>query len=122
MPNPVRELARAVGSATLTLAAIKHVDKTEPLDAAEGIVLRYGGFYGPGASEVLVDAVRKRQVPVIGGGTGIWSFIEITDAAAVWLGRLLAGEFVVGLARGVPRYREAARWAIADFRLAAWFL
>jgi 2-alkyl-3-oxoalkanoate reductase len=26
--------------------------------------------------------VRKRQVPVIGGGTGVWSFIEITDAAA----------------------------------------
>jgi nucleoside-diphosphate-sugar epimerase len=42
-------------------------------------------FCGPGASEVLVDAVRKRQVPVIGGGTGIWSSIEITDAAAATL-------------------------------------
>jgi 2-alkyl-3-oxoalkanoate reductase len=69
-------------SAVRTLAAIKHVDKTVPLEAPEGIVLRYGAFYGPCASEVLVDAVRKRQVPVIGGGTGIWSFIEITDAAA----------------------------------------
>ncbi len=102
-------------------------------------MLRYGGFYGPGASDLLLDAVRKRQMPVIGGGTGIWSFIEITDAAAAtlaavdrgapgvynvvdsdpapvaewlpylaevagakpplrvpaWLGRLLAGEFVV---------------------------
>jgi nucleoside-diphosphate-sugar epimerase len=126
-------------SAARTLAAIRHVDKTVPLEAAEGIVLRYGGFYGPGASEVLVDAVRKRQLPLIGGGAGIWSFIEITDAAAAtlaavergapgvynvvdsdpapvaewlpylakvvgakpplrmpaWLGRLLAGEFVV---------------------------
>ena len=53
-----------------------------------------------------MDAVRKRQVLLIGGGAGIWSFIEITDAAAVWLGRLLAGEFVVGLACGVPRYRR----------------
>ena len=40
-------------------------------------MLRYGSFYGPGASDVLLDMVRKRQIPVIGGGTGIWSFIEI---------------------------------------------
>jgi len=126
-------------SSARALAAIKHVEETVPLTAPEGIVLRYGTFYGPGASDILLDVVRKRQVPVIGGGTGIWSFIEITDAAAatlaavdrgapgvynvvdddpapvaewlpylaqvagakpplhlpVWLGRLLAGEFVV---------------------------
>jgi nucleoside-diphosphate-sugar epimerase len=69
-------------SSARSLAAIKHVEKTVPLEAPEGIVLRYGGFYGPGATDMLLNAVRKRQVPVIGGGTGIWSFIEITDAAA----------------------------------------
>jgi 2-alkyl-3-oxoalkanoate reductase len=69
-------------SAARALAAIRHVEETVPLAAPEGIVLRYGGFYGPGASDPLLDAVRKRRVPVIGGGTGIWSFIEITDAAA----------------------------------------
>jgi nucleoside-diphosphate-sugar epimerase len=74
--------SRPAPSAARGLAAIKHVEKTVPLAAPEGIVLRYGGFYGPGASEILLDSVRKRQVPVIGGGTGIWSFIEITDAAA----------------------------------------
>jgi 2-alkyl-3-oxoalkanoate reductase len=67
------------------LAAIKHVEEAVPAGAPEGIVLRYGGFYGPGASEPLLDLVRKRWVPVIGGGTGIWSFIEITDAAAATL-------------------------------------
>jgi nucleoside-diphosphate-sugar epimerase len=67
------------------LAAIKHVEEAVPAGAPEGIVLRYGGFYGPGASEPLLDLVRKRRVPVIGGGTGIWSFIEITDAAAATL-------------------------------------
>src|SRR4029450_527625 len=72
-------------SSALSLAAMKHVDKTVPLAAPEGIVLRYGRFYGPGASEVLLDVGRKRQAPVIGGGTGIWSFIEITDAAAATL-------------------------------------
>ena len=51
------------------------------LSRSEGLVLRYGPFYGHGASDNLLDAVRKRQMPVIGGGTGIWSFCEITDAA-----------------------------------------
>ncbi len=47
--------------------------------------MRYGGFYGPGTaiSEQgwMVNDVRKRRVPVIGGGTGVWSFIHIDDAA-----------------------------------------
>jgi 2-alkyl-3-oxoalkanoate reductase len=131
--------SRPIPAAARTLAAIKHVEETVPLAVPEGIVLRYGNFYGPGTSEILLEAVRKRQLPVIGGGAGTWSFIEITDAAAAtlaavgrgapgvynvvdsdpapvaewlpylatvmgakpplrlpaWLGRLLAGEFVV---------------------------
>jgi nucleoside-diphosphate-sugar epimerase len=82
--DPVAARAPSPSSAR-SLAAIKHVDETVPLAVPEGIVLRYGGFYGRGASEILLDMVRKRQVPVIGGGTGIWSFIEITDAAAATL-------------------------------------
>jgi nucleoside-diphosphate-sugar epimerase len=79
-------------SSARSLAAIKYVDTTVPLEAPEGIVLRYGGFYGRGASDLLVDAVRKRQLPVIGGGTGISSFIEITDAAAATLAAVDRGE------------------------------
>jgi nucleoside-diphosphate-sugar epimerase len=82
---PSRSSARA-------MAAIKHVETTVPLAVPEGIVLRYGGFYGPGASDVLLDVVRKRLVPVIGGGTGIWSFIEITDAATATLAAVERGE------------------------------
>lgn len=74
--------SRVPPSAARSLQAIKHVEETVPGAVPEGIVLRYGSFYGPGASEILLDTVRKRQLPVIGGGTGIWSFIEITDAAA----------------------------------------
>jgi nucleoside-diphosphate-sugar epimerase len=74
--------SRPVPSAARSLAAIRHVEKTVPGAAPEGVVLRYGSFYGPGASEILLDMVRKRRLPVIGGGAGIWSFIEITDAAA----------------------------------------
>jgi nucleoside-diphosphate-sugar epimerase len=94
--------SRVLPSAARTLAAIRHVEQAVPEMAPEGLVLRYGSFYGPGASQVLLDLLRERRLPVVGGGTGTWSFIEITDAGAkpplrvpAWLGRLLAGEFVV---------------------------
>jgi 2-alkyl-3-oxoalkanoate reductase len=82
---------RPIRSAMQGPAAIAHVEKAVPAQALEGLVLRYGGFYGPGASDVLVEVVRKRQVPVIGGGTGVWSFIEITDAAAATVAAVEAG-------------------------------
>jgi nucleoside-diphosphate-sugar epimerase len=85
-PNPVPSSAR-------TLAAIRHVETAVPRMAEEGIVLRYGSFYGPGASGVMLDTVRKRRMPVVGGGTGIWSFTEITDAAAAT---------VAAVGRGAP--------------------
>ena len=84
-PRPIRSTVQG-------LAAIRHVEEAVPAGVPEGLVLRYGGFYGPGASEPLLDLVRKRQVPVIGGGTGIWSFIEITDAAAATLAAVDRGE------------------------------
>jgi 2-alkyl-3-oxoalkanoate reductase len=83
-PRPVR-------SARQTLAAIRHVEQAVPAGVREGVVLRYGSFYGPGASQPLLDLVRKRQVPVIGGGTGIWSFIETSDAAAATLAAVEGG-------------------------------
>ncbi len=83
---------RPVPTTLRAQAAIKHVEKTVPLGAPEGIVLRYGGFYGPGASDVMLEMVRKRQVPVIGGGAGTWSFIEIADAAAATLAAVDRGE------------------------------
>ena len=84
--------ARPAASAARTVAAIRYVDETVPLAVPEGIVLRYGTFYGPGASDPLLDAVRKRQLPVVGGGTGTWSFIEIADAAAATVAAVEAGE------------------------------
>jgi nucleoside-diphosphate-sugar epimerase len=84
--------SRVIPSSARTLAGIKHVEETVPRAVPEGIVLRYGSFYGPGASEVMLDVLRKRQLPVIGGGTGIWSFIETTDAAAATLAAVDQGE------------------------------
>ena len=48
---------------------------------AGGIVLRYGGFYGPGASDQQSDLIKQRKIPVVGGGAGVWSFVHIDDAA-----------------------------------------
>jgi nucleoside-diphosphate-sugar epimerase len=84
--------SRPIPTAERTLAAIRHVEEAVPRMAPEGIVLRYGSFYGPGASDVLLEVVRKRRLPVIGGGTGIWSFIEITDAAAATVAAVGRGD------------------------------
>ncbi|NUP54091.1 MAG: NAD(P)-dependent oxidoreductase [Catenulispora sp.] len=49
--------------------------------AAGGAVLRYGGFYGPGANDEQIDLIRKRLLPIIGGGTGYTSWVHLDDAA-----------------------------------------
>jgi nucleoside-diphosphate-sugar epimerase len=67
---------------TETLAAIRFLEKAVLEAPLEGIVLRYGSFYGPGASDSLVELVRKRQVPVVGGGAGVSSWVHVDDAAA----------------------------------------
>ena len=76
-----------------TLAAIRHLESA--VTEVGGIVLRYGGFYGPGTglepSGEQVEAVRKRQFPVLGDGRGVWSFIHIDDAAAATVAALERG-------------------------------
>ncbi|MEU8119161.1 NAD(P)-dependent oxidoreductase [Spirillospora sp. NPDC049024] len=82
---------RPVPSAARTVAAIKYVDETVRLRSPEGIVLRYGTFYGPGASDSMVEMVRKRQMPVVGGGQGVWSFVDTADAASATLAAIEGG-------------------------------
>jgi nucleoside-diphosphate-sugar epimerase len=50
--------------------------------SAGGAVLRYGGLYGPGATDDQVELVRKRQFPLVGGGTGHCSWVHLDDAAS----------------------------------------
>jgi nucleoside-diphosphate-sugar epimerase len=49
---------------------------------AGGAVLRYGGFYGPGANEDQVSLVRRRMFPLVGAGAGHFSWIHVDDAAS----------------------------------------
>lgn len=48
---------------------------------AGGTVLRYGGFYGPGATDDQVMMVRERKYPLVGKGTGYMSWVHVDDAA-----------------------------------------
>ena len=61
-------------------------------DGVEGVVLRYGFFYGPGTTYAsdggTAGAVRKRQFPILGKGTGVFSFIHIEDAAGATVAAL----------------------------------
>lgn len=65
-----------------SLAAIKFLETAVPQASLVGIVLRYGSFYGPGASEELVELVRRRRFPLVGHGDGVFSWIHVDDAAA----------------------------------------
>src|SRR5262245_21454689 len=51
----------------------------------EFVALRYGFFYGPGTWYTregdMGDQVRQQQVPIIGEGQGVYSFVHIDDAA-----------------------------------------
>ena len=49
---------------------------------AGGAALRYGGLYGPGATDDQVELVRKRQFPLVGGSTGYSSWVHLDDAAS----------------------------------------
>jgi 2-alkyl-3-oxoalkanoate reductase len=71
------------------ITGLLHVERAvASIEWGEGLVLRYGGFYGPGTSvsrtpdAVFAEAVRKRRFPIIGDGNGVWSHIYIEDAAA----------------------------------------
>jgi nucleoside-diphosphate-sugar epimerase len=75
-----------------SLAAIRHVEETVPAAARLGIVLRYGNFYGPGESDSLVEPIRKRRLPVIADGAGVWSWIHLDDAAGATVAALERGE------------------------------
>jgi 2-alkyl-3-oxoalkanoate reductase len=74
-PHPVASMAES-------LRAIQHLERVVPAGVPEGLVLRYGILYGPSTSEELIEAARKRQLPIIGGGTGVWSFTHVSDAAS----------------------------------------
>ncbi len=91
-----------------TFQAILHVEHAVLEERSfEGFVLRYGSFYGPGTSlgqgGSFLEDIQKRSVPIVGKGTGYWSFLQWLPFLAetlgakvprhipTWLGRLAVG-------------------------------
>jgi nucleoside-diphosphate-sugar epimerase len=98
-------------------AAVKSLERT--VLEAGGVALRYGYFYGPGSAisgeGSIASDVRRRRLPIVGGGGGVWSFIHIEDAARATLAALaVAGPAVYNIVDDEPA--PAARWipALAD--------
>jgi nucleoside-diphosphate-sugar epimerase len=81
------------------LVGILHVERTVPrIEWGEGLVLRYGGFYGPGTAisrapdAPMAAPIRKRWFPIIGDGGGVWSHVHVDDAAAATVAAVDRGE------------------------------
>ncbi len=82
-PGPSRRTARALQELERTVLA------------ADGVVLRYGYFYG-GSSAVsptgaIGQDIARRRLPIIGDGAGVWSFIHVEDAARATVAALTRG-------------------------------
>jgi nucleoside-diphosphate-sugar epimerase len=79
-PHPPAAMRRS-------LAAIRYLETAVTgAGGVEGVALRYASLYGPGTGfaedGMLVELVRKRRLPIIGNGAGVWSFTHVHDAAA----------------------------------------
>jgi nucleoside-diphosphate-sugar epimerase len=71
-------------------------DLEDAVLGADGLVLRYGYFYGPGSAIAsdgsMGEDVARRRMPIVGKGQGVWSFIHIDDAARATANALTHGE------------------------------
>lgn len=81
-----------IGESTRTIGAYE--DRVLAFPSIDGIVLRYGFFYGPGTwyrpEGAIADQVRKGESAIIGEGNGVWSFVHIDDAVAATVASLAA--------------------------------
>ena len=79
-----------------SLAAIRELETTIlEAEGIEGVALRCANFYGPGTGFApdgdLVKLVRKRRLPIVGTGAGIWSFVHVDDVATATIGAIERG-------------------------------
>jgi len=80
-----------------TLAAIRYLEDTVQSSVdVQALALRYGILYGPGTGIAqdgpIVELVRKRRMPIVGDGAGIWSFVHIDDVARATVAAILHGD------------------------------
>jgi 2-alkyl-3-oxoalkanoate reductase len=78
-PSPPESMRR-------TLDALRHLEQAVTrTEGIVGVVLRYANLYGPGTGFAedgdVVEQVRRRRLPIVGSGEGVWSFVHVDDAA-----------------------------------------
>lgn len=85
-PPMIANGTRAIVEVERRLLTIPHL---------EGIVLRYGFFYGPGTwyapNGDVAKQVRQQQFPIIGEGEGVWSWVHIEDASSATVAAVTQG-------------------------------
>lgn len=104
--DPVRDDAEYV-------RAVRELERvTLGTPGVEGVVLRYGWMYGPGTAFApdgsQIAAIGKRQFPLVGRGTGMFSFVHVDDAAAATVAAIDAPPGVYNVVDDEPA--AAAEW------------
>jgi nucleoside-diphosphate-sugar epimerase len=90
----------APGRAGRAVAALADLEgQIMEAEGIEGVVLRFGWFYGPGTSyasdRAQAEEFRRRRFPIVGKGTGVFSFIHVEDVARAAVAA--AGSDVTGI-------------------------
>jgi nucleoside-diphosphate-sugar epimerase len=103
--DPLLSPERAPQSFRRSAAAIAALERT--VLGADGVVLRYGYFYGPGSAisreGSTARELMRRRLPVVGAGAGVWSFIHVHDAAQATVAALeLRGPLVLNVVDEEP--------------------
>jgi nucleoside-diphosphate-sugar epimerase len=108
-PGEIGAAARAMGECEEQVLAKPSLN---------GVVLRYGLFYGPGTwyrpDGAMADQVRKRERSIVGEGNAVWSFIHLDDAVATTVAALTAERGVYNVVDDDPR--PVAEWLPAFAR------
>jgi nucleoside-diphosphate-sugar epimerase len=89
-----------------SLAALAYLERA--VTAVGGVALRYGMFYGPGASESMTELVRRRRMPLVGDAGGVWSWCHLDDAASATVAALERGSGVYNIVDDEPA--PVAQW------------
>jgi 2-alkyl-3-oxoalkanoate reductase len=102
-----------------TFRAIVNLESQVTTDHPNGVVLRYGGLYGPGSSLTKgpqYEALRRGWFPLIGSGAGVWSFVHTEDAASATMAALTRGRGIYNIVDDDPA--PVAEWLPELARLA----
>ncbi|WP_042876388.1 NAD-dependent epimerase/dehydratase family protein [Cupriavidus necator] len=108
-PGEIGESARVIGA---------YEDSVTGSASVEGVVLRYGFFYGPGTwyrpDGAIAEQARRGETSIIGDGNAVWSFVHIDDAVAATVASLMAEPGVYNVVDDDPL--PVAKWMPAFAR------